>query len=143
MPDISPRQWLGIPFRFPILFIVGPVILNAACRMSLKKTDIAAAAPPSGIVGAAMEIAYLCLARQSDVLGLSKSQLLEDGIFIHQGKTGTKQIKAWSDSLILDPFVGSASTGVAALRQGYRFIGIEMSQEYFDISCQHLENFFG
>nr|WP_255557189.1 DNA methyltransferase [Sodalis sp. dw_96] len=45
--------------------------------------------------------------------------------------------------MILDPFVGSASTGVAALRQGYRFIGIEMSQEYFDISCQHLENFFG
>lgn len=43
--------------------------------------------------------------------------------------------------LILDPFMGSASTGVAALRQGYRFVGIEMSQEYFDISCARLESF--
>ncbi|WP_413742306.1 DNA methyltransferase [Sodalis sp. RH15] len=43
--------------------------------------------------------------------------------------------------LILDPFMGSASTGVAALRLGYRFVGIEMSQEYFDISCERLENF--
>ncbi|WP_413728710.1 DNA-methyltransferase [Sodalis sp. RH19] len=44
--------------------------------------------------------------------------------------------------IVLDPFMGSASTGVAALRQGYRFIGIEMSQEYFDISCQRLEKIY-
>lgn len=40
---------------------------------------------------------------------------------------------------ILDPFMGSASTGVAALRKGYKFTGIEMSQQYFDISCERLE----
>ncbi|MTD40472.1 tyrosine-type recombinase/integrase [Erwinia sp. CPCC 100877] len=47
----------------------------------------------------AMEIAYLCLARQGDVLALQENQLLIDGIFIRQGKTGKKQIKAWSERL--------------------------------------------
>ncbi|ADO48087.1 tyrosine-type recombinase/integrase [[Enterobacter] lignolyticus] len=51
------------------------------------------------VVQVAMEIAYLCLARQKDVLTLKKSELLEPGIFIEQHKTGKKQIKAWSDRL--------------------------------------------
>ncbi len=33
------------------------------------------------------------------MLGLQKSQLLPEGIFIRQGKTAAKQIKAWSDRL--------------------------------------------
>lgn len=53
--------------------------------------------PP--IIKVAMEIAYLCLARQKDVLALKKSELLDPGIFIEQHKTGKKQIKAWSDRL--------------------------------------------
>lgn len=51
------------------------------------------------VVQVGMEIAYLCLARQGDVLALQKSQLLDAGIFIRQGKTAAKQIKAWSDRL--------------------------------------------
>ncbi|WP_434359840.1 tyrosine-type recombinase/integrase [Parasalinivibrio latis] len=51
------------------------------------------------VVRAAMEISYLCAARQGDVLALKKSQLLEEGIFIQQGKTGKKQIKAWTPAL--------------------------------------------
>lgn len=51
------------------------------------------------VVKAAMEISYLCMARKSDVVKLHKSQLLEDGIFIQQGKTGKKQIKAWGPRL--------------------------------------------
>ncbi|WP_158785116.1 tyrosine-type recombinase/integrase [Pantoea sp. BAV 3049] len=53
------------------------------------------------IVKIAMEISYLCLARQSDVLSLREAQLLEEGIFICQNKTKKKQIKAWSDRLRL------------------------------------------
>lgn len=41
---------------------------------------------------------------------------------------------------ILDPFMGSATTGVAALKQGYKFIGIEQSKDYFEIAHQRLEN---
>ncbi|WP_447869881.1 tyrosine-type recombinase/integrase [Serratia fonticola] len=52
------------------------------------------------IVKAAMELAYLCCARQSDILSLTRDQLVTAGIYIKQGKTGAKQIKAWSDRLI-------------------------------------------
>ncbi len=51
------------------------------------------------VVRVAMEIAYLCVARQSDVLSLQKDQLFDSGIYIRQGKTGVKQIKAWSPRL--------------------------------------------
>lgn len=51
------------------------------------------------VVKVAMEIAYLCLARQGDVLAVQKAHLLPEGIFIRQGKTAAKQIKAWSDRL--------------------------------------------
>ncbi|EPS4524545.1 MULTISPECIES: tyrosine-type recombinase/integrase [Citrobacter] len=50
-------------------------------------------------VKAAMEIAYLCAARVSDVLKMDWNQIMEKGIFIQQGKTGVKQIKAWTDRL--------------------------------------------
>lgn len=40
---------------------------------------------------------------------------------------------------ILDPFMGSASTAVAALNRDYKFTGIECTQHYFDISAQRLE----
>ena len=40
--------------------------------------------------------------------------------------------------VILDPFAGSATTGVAALLEGRRFVGIETSAEYFPIACRRL-----
>jgi site-specific DNA-methyltransferase (adenine-specific) len=40
---------------------------------------------------------------------------------------------------ILDPFMGSGSTGVAALQLGYRFTGIEKSAHYFDIARRRIE----
>lgn len=40
--------------------------------------------------------------------------------------------------LVLDPFMGSGSTGVAALRLGRDFIGIEREGHYFDIACERI-----
>ncbi|MEC9268507.1 MAG: DNA methyltransferase [Pseudomonadota bacterium] len=39
---------------------------------------------------------------------------------------------------ILDPFMGSGTTGVACVKTGRKFIGIELDPEYFDISCQRI-----
>jgi site-specific DNA-methyltransferase (adenine-specific) len=39
---------------------------------------------------------------------------------------------------ILDPFAGSGSTGVAAMRMGKRFIGIEKEHSYFEIACERI-----
>ena len=41
--------------------------------------------------------------------------------------------------LICDPFCGSGSTGVAAVRHGRRFIGIEQNERWFDLSCRRIE----
>jgi site-specific DNA-methyltransferase (adenine-specific)/modification methylase len=43
-------------------------------------------------------------------------------------------------STILDPFLGSGSTGVAAVQMGRKFIGIEKDPEYFDIACKRIED---
>lgn len=40
---------------------------------------------------------------------------------------------------ILDPFMGSGTTGVAALRLGRKFIGIEIEPKYFDIACRRID----
>lgn len=41
---------------------------------------------------------------------------------------------------ILDPFMGSGTTGVAAVKLGKRFIGIEREPKYFDIACKRIED---
>lgn len=43
-------------------------------------------------------------------------------------------------STVLDPFMGSGSTGVAALETGRNFIGIEREPKYFDIACKRIED---
>lgn len=40
---------------------------------------------------------------------------------------------------ILDPFMGSGTTGVAAIQMGRKFIGIELDPTYFDIACERIE----
>jgi DNA modification methylase len=40
---------------------------------------------------------------------------------------------------ILDPFMGSGTTGVACANLGRRFIGIEIEPKYFDIACRRIE----
>jgi site-specific DNA-methyltransferase (adenine-specific) len=40
---------------------------------------------------------------------------------------------------IFDPFMGSGTTGVAAIQMGRKFIGIEKDPKYFDIACKRIE----
>ena len=42
--------------------------------------------------------------------------------------------------VVVDPFMGSGSTGVACHEQGMRFIGIERAEEHFNIACERIEN---
>jgi len=59
-----------------------------------------------------------------------------------------KPIKAWTRLIgnmtlpgqtILDPFMGSGTTGVSAVKLGRQFIGIEIEPRYFDIACRRIE----
>jgi site-specific DNA-methyltransferase (adenine-specific) len=40
---------------------------------------------------------------------------------------------------VIDPFMGSGTTGVAAVKMGKTFIGIERDPKYFDIACRRIE----
>lgn len=40
---------------------------------------------------------------------------------------------------VLDPFMGSGTTGVACMNLGRKFIGIEIEKKYFDIACERID----
>lgn len=88
-----------------------------------------------------------------------------DAPFVYQAKANTKDRNAGVESrnthptvkstslmqylcrlvtppcgVVLDPFMGSGSTGVACMKEGFRFIGIEREQEYFDIAQRRIEH---
>ena len=43
------------------------------------------------------------------------------------------------EGVVLDPFMGSGTTGVACAKLGRKFIGIEIEPKYFDIACRRIE----
>jgi len=59
----------------------------------------------------------------------------------HQKPTHLMQriLEAYNADLILDPFMGSGTTGVACAKLGRKFIGIEIEPKYFDIACKRIE----
>jgi site-specific DNA-methyltransferase (adenine-specific) len=43
------------------------------------------------------------------------------------------------NGIVLDPFMGSGSTGIAAMLEGKRFVGCELDEEYFKIAEKRIE----
>ena len=56
-------------------------------------------------------------------------KLMEEIIKVHTNK----------NDIILDPFMGSGTTGIAALKNNRKFIGIELEKEYFDICLERFD----
>lgn len=52
----------------------------------------------------------------------------------------SRAIETTSASIVLDPFMGSGTTGVAAVKLGRKFIGIEIEPKYFDIACKRISD---
>tara|TARA_R110000868_G_scaffold411297_1_gene702890 strand:- start:48 stop:716 length:669 start_codon:yes stop_codon:yes gene_type:complete len=50
-----------------------------------------------------------------------------------------ERIVEWTDGIVIDPFMGSGSTGAAASRLGRKFIGIEINEKFFNLSCRRIE----
>ena len=48
-------------------------------------------------------------------------------------------VARWTVGTILDPFMGSGTTGVACVKLGRKFIGIEIEPRYFDIAVKRIE----
>jgi DNA modification methylase len=49
-----------------------------------------------------------------------------------------ESLKLAPDSLVADPFMGSRSTGIAALALGHRIVGCEIDEGHFEIACKRL-----
>ena len=47
-------------------------------------------------------------------------------------------VECSKSATILDPFMGSGTTGVACVNMGRKFIGIELKRKYFDIACERI-----
>lgn len=45
----------------------------------------------------------------------------------------------WTAGTVVDPFMGSGTTGVACVKQGRSFVGIEVDQTYFEVACRRIE----
>lgn len=70
----------------------------------------------------------------------------ENRTFCHPSQKPVEVMRWCLDQLpadavsVLDPFMGSGTTGVACANLGRSFIGIEIEPKYFDIACQRIEN---
>jgi DNA modification methylase len=76
------------------------------------------------------------------IFDLNRVSLLTDGAEHPTQKP--VEIMKWSiqqldkPRTVLDPFMGSGTTGVAAVKLGRKFIGIEIEPKYFDIACRRI-----
>ena len=59
-------------------------------------------------------------------------QLMQDIIKIHTNE----------NDIVIDPFMGSGTTGLACLNLNRKFIGIELDKEYFNLSVERLNKIF-
>jgi DNA modification methylase len=76
--------------------------------------------------------------RPSDVIEAPRTSNL-----FHPTEKPTQLMSAvvrWTEGLVLDPFMGSGTTGVACAKLGRSFIGIEIDPGYFDIACRRIED---
>lgn len=44
------------------------------------------------------------------------------------------------DAVIVDPFMGSGTTGVACINMGRKFVGIEIGAQHFEKACERIYN---
>lgn len=69
---------------------------------------------------------------------------IESGMHPTQKPIGlvSRWVEQFTDinEIILDPFMGSGTTGVAAVQMGRKFIGIEREPKYFEIACKRIED---
>ena len=90
------------------------------------------------------ELAWTSLDGAMRVFLLNRMAIALDGA-VHPTQKPLRLMKwcieqAGYPQTILDPYMGSGTTGVAAVQMGLSFIGIEIDPHYFDIACRRIED---
>jgi site-specific DNA-methyltransferase (adenine-specific) len=88
-----------------------------------------------------VEMAWTTLDQPTRAFNYAHAQLASEGKMHPTQKP--EPLMRWCVAMttgdVLDPFMGSGTTGVACARLGRRFIGIEIEPKYFDIACRRIE----
>ena len=90
------------------------------------------------------ELAWTNMNKALRIMTLNRVALMQDGAEHPTQKPIA--VMEWCLSFIpdaqtiLDPFMGSGTTGVAAMNLKRKFIGIEREEKYFDIACRRIED---
>jgi DNA modification methylase len=90
------------------------------------------------------ELAWTSMDGAMRVYLLNRVAIAQDGA-VHPTQKPLALMKwcieqAGNPKTILDPFMGSGTTGVAAVQMGRKFIGIEREPKYFEIACKRIED---
>ena len=90
-----------------------------------------------------IELAWTNIERPNKAFDYSHGQLATEGKHYHPTQKPVPLMvwcieQAGRPAVTLDPFMGSGSTGVAAVQMGLSFIGIEREPKYFDLSLIHI-----
>ena len=90
------------------------------------------------------ELAWTSMDGAMRVYLLNRVAIAQDGA-VHPTQKPLALMKwcieqAGNPKTILDPFMGSGTTGVAAVQMGRKFIGIERETKYFEIACKRIED---
>ncbi len=90
-----------------------------------------------------VELAWCSFKGAARRINYPRSKALQDGKVHHTQKA--LEVMEWSLAqlpkglaTVLDPYMGSGTTGVACAKHGFRFVGIEISEYYFDIACERI-----
>jgi DNA modification methylase len=92
---------------------------------------------------------YLWKGRARTINYPGSKQLIAGGIEKATGHPTEKPVHLMAEyvrnssqrgDLVLDPFMGSGTTGVACVQLGRRFVGIELDETFFDMACQRIRD---
>lgn len=90
-----------------------------------------------------VELAWCSFAGAARRINYPRSRALQDGKVHHTQKA--LEVMRWTISqlpagvsFVCDPFLGSGTTGVACVMASVSFVGIEISEHYFDIACNRI-----
>lgn len=90
------------------------------------------------------ELAWTSLDRPIRTFRFAQCEQANEGPKVHPTQKPlalmTWCLKWVTGDSVLDPFMGSGTTGIAALRAGRSFIGVEVRREYFDLACERITN---
>ena len=134
----DPSPWIAFDYCVLFGFNHFPTSLPAGGSLVfIKRTDAA-----FGCFLSDAEIAWVkgikgvyCYRDTSHAIAADHEHPSEKPVGLMQWAIG----KSKAPGLILDPFMGSGTTGVACANLGRKFIGIEIEPRYFDIACKRIE----